>query len=318
MSRPTNIADNLDSTGYFEMSDWNFVSLAGKDRVRHLHNFCTANISQLKPGECTEAFILNEKGRVLWFGWVIVQVDQLLLCGASQFGKRIVDHLEKYVIREDVQLADRSGEWNSWFVFGDHAGETLSAVLAMQGRPVKSPERNRYLDVPLERGSVGIAALEIAGWGFLLVADSISSHTVNSLVSKADLVRHAEATFQARRIQHRIPWYGADLDESNLPQEVNRDDQAISFTKGCYLGQETVARLDALGHVNQFLVGLELPSTTGFPPGMVVERAGKKILRVTSVATWNGRAIGLGYVRTELNRPGTEIESAHGLVRVLS
>jgi folate-binding protein YgfZ len=116
------------------------------------------------------------------------------------------------------------------------------------------------------------------------------------------------------RIEAGMPLFGRDITDDNLPQEVNRNAQAISFTKGCYLGQETVARIDALGHVNKLLVRLQflgqgVPST-----GSELTLDGKTVGHVTS-ATFSpriGKALALAYVRTASTEPGTRLQSAGG------
>ena len=116
------------------------------------------------------------------------------------------------------------------------------------------------------------------------------------------LVEVDEPTFDLLRIEAGTPIFGRDITSRNLPQEVGRDSRAISFVKGCYLGQETVARIDALGHVNQLLCGIRLePGALGpLEVGGTLKQDGKNLATLTSVAYspgW-GTWIGLGYVRT--------------------
>jgi folate-binding protein YgfZ len=112
------------------------------------------------------------------------------------------------------------------------------------------------------------------------------------------------------RIEAGLPVFGRDIDKSNLPQEVGRTEWAVSFTKGCYLGQETVARIDALGHVNRHLVGLLIPSERStLEAGARISKEEKVLGHITSSAysvAW-GHCIALGYVRRGHERPGTEL-----------
>ena len=112
------------------------------------------------------------------------------------------------------------------------------------------------------------------------------------------------------RIEAGTPVFGREVTERNLPQEVGRDDRAINFVKGCYLGQETVARIDALGHVNQLLRGLRLePTSTAPPPGSVVEIDGNRVGFVTSSAVspgWNA-PVALALIRATHARAGTAV-----------
>ena len=112
------------------------------------------------------------------------------------------------------------------------------------------------------------------------------------------------------RVEARSPLYGRDITDENLPQEVGRDDQAISFTKGCYLGQETVARINAIGHVNRFLVGVKADSARVPKPGEELAAAGRTVGRITS-AVWSPRygvPLALAYVRRGHHRLGGSLE----------
>jgi folate-binding protein YgfZ len=118
------------------------------------------------------------------------------------------------------------------------------------------------------------------------------------------------AAFHALRIEARMPLYGKDISDDNLAQEVGRTQQAISFKKGCYLGQEPIARLDALGHVNRELCGLRIESEHVPPPGTVVSADGQnEIGRITSSALSyaDHRAVALAYLRAGHTRPGTAV-----------
>jgi folate-binding protein YgfZ len=114
------------------------------------------------------------------------------------------------------------------------------------------------------------------------------------------------------RIEAGLPLYGIDLDERNLPQEVNRDAEAISFTKGCYLGQETVARIDALGHVNWLLTGLLLPAGPLPAAGTTFEQDGSDVARMTSssYSPRLQRPLAMAYVRQRSSSPGTVLPGA--------
>jgi folate-binding protein YgfZ len=128
------------------------------------------------------------------------------------------------------------------------------------------------------------------------------------------------AAVEVVRIEAGVPLYGADITEDNLPQEVNRNDQAISFTKGCYLGQETVARIDALGHVNRTLVGLKFTRGAAPDPGCELTAGETAVGRVTSVAFSPrlGAAVALGYVRQGHNQPGARLASVCGEAEVVA
>jgi folate-binding protein YgfZ len=117
-----------------------------------------------------------------------------------------------------------------------------------------------------------------------------------------------------------VPLFGTDFDENNLPQEVGRDREAISFTKGCYLGQETVARIDALGHVNQKLVGVRFSGVDIPAAGIELMKDGIQVGRVASAAysPQLEAPLALAMVRREANAPGTALESPVGGCEVVT
>ena len=124
--------------------------------------------------------------------------------------------------------------------------------------------------------------------------------------------------FDAARIAAGMPCYGLDITDKTLPQEVARDARAISFTKGCYIGQETVARLDALGHVNKTLTRVRFTGRDVPPAGSELTLDGKPVGTITSAAYWPpfDTAIALAYLRRGANTPGTKLTSAVGPAEV--
>ena len=113
------------------------------------------------------------------------------------------------------------------------------------------------------------------------------------------------------RIESGTPLFGVDVTSDNLPQEVDRNEQAINFNKGCYLGQETIARLDALGHVNRLMVGLRFAGKNVPLPGTILKQNDKPLARITS-SCWSSALecpLALGYVRRGHTTPGSQINS---------
>ena len=125
--------------------------------------------------------------------------------------------------------------------------------------------------------------------------------------------KRAHDVFEVLRIEAGTPVFGKDITEKNLPQEIGRDARAINFVKGCYLGQETVARLDALGHVNQMLKGLVFEPGSACPePGCGLEEEGKRAGEITSsaFAPVRNAPIALAMIRTKSSAPGTKVQIA--------
>lgn len=313
----------LETGGYLPLTDRTTLSIRGNDRHRLLHNFCTADIKSLEPGKVTEAFVLDGKGKTLWFGLVACLADRLLLSGHGEYGDRLFAHLDRYILRDDVRIENLSTSHGNYFVVGKLAEEkTLRAVdhfrgtidLAAAGEssamlvdwPIELPLRNEVL----EFGSAGlvIANAELAGWGYWILVPATLAGLLQNSLAQSSLAEMEPQQLDRYRIESGTPWYGCDLDESNLPQELNRDGKAISFRKGCYLGQETVARIDALGHVNQLLVTLESRGSDSPEVGRELHHEGKKVGRITSVARRESDWICLAMLRRQLALPATGLE----------
>jgi folate-binding protein YgfZ len=293
--------------GIVELMNWSRVTVAGADRVKFLNNFCTNDIRLLQPGDCCEAFFTNVKGKIVGHGLVVCRTDELVILGVPGQQTRLASHLERYVIREDVRLHDTTSDRGLILLAGgDAAGLRLDEFRSTDG---------------LESIGLDVVNWNLVGSTFAVVLDFPSEEAlrIHAMLRDCGFALAGEA-FDSARIEAGVPLFMVDFDEDSFPQEVNRDRQAISFTKGCYLGQETVARIDALGHVNQRLVGVRFFGGQIPKPGMDLSQAGKNVGRVTSAA-WSPRLrapLALAMVRREANTTGARLESAVGAGEVVA
>lgn len=277
--------------GCADVSGRTLLEIRGSDRVTFLHAFCTNNIKSLQPGQGCEAFITSPQGKTLGHVVVWSDADRLLLETSPGQARPLIAHFDKYVISEDVQFVDRTAEWAELLIAGPQAPEVIAG-----------------LTIPARRSPL------LGPNCYAIVAPRAELPALPSAVHCA-----AEAV-ETARIEAGFPVFGRDITEDNLPQEVGRDAQAISFTKGCYLGQETVARIDALGHVNRKLVGLKFAAPEPASVGTPLLAAEKEVGRVTSAA-WSPRLntpLALGYVKTLHSKPGTQLASPAGAAEVVS
>ena len=277
--------------GFFALLGWSSVTLTGRDRHSFLQSFCTNDVKRLTPGDSCEAFILNVKGKIVGHGLITCRGEELVFIGAPGQSERLIEHLDRYIIREDVQLRDSTNE-RSFLV---------------------------------SAATVDITAVSFA-WN--LIGNTAARVFEYSPAEMANLFRIiyergiqvvGSPAFDAARIENGFPIVGVDFNEHNLPQEVGRDGAAISFTKGCYLGQETVARIDALGHVNQRLAGVRFAGSDDIEPGTELLHTGANAGRVTSAAysPHLGSTVALAMVRREANAIGTRLNSPAGECEVV-
>lgn len=294
------------SAALFDLSGRTQIELTGDDRQKFLNNFCTNAVAGLQPGQGCEAFLLNVKGRILGHVFVFATPDAFWLDTVAGQAESVIAHLDRYLITEDVQFHDRTDELGQLFLCGPQASDVLGQCDAqiealkpyehrtahVHGEPV-AVRRLDWLDVP----------------GFQIIAPREPLARIWQWARDGGALPAGAAVWHALRIEAGFPLYGVDMTDDNLAQEAARTEQAISFRKGCYLGQEPVARIDALGHVNRELRRLRLEHEAAPPAGTVVLSADgrQEIGRVTSsaVSFQDNRSVALAYIRSGFTTPAT-------------
>ena len=248
----------------------------GKDAVPFVDHFTTAAVTRLEPGGCCAGFFTDARGGVLALTSILRTAEGLWIDAAAGVAAPLRDHLEHYHIREDVDVVDASAARASFLLVGSDA----EAWLAAHGSGVRPPQ-------PLAHGRMRLAgiAADVArlAWcgpdGCLVQVAAEDGPQFAAWLAAESLPRAEAAVAEAIRIEAGWP-DPADILPKTLPQELDPDARAISFTKGCYLGQETVARIDALGHVNRRLVGLA--TARAVTPGSEVRCGGEPVACITS------------------------------------
>ena len=246
----------LDAAAVFELSYRTTILLLGRDRASFLHNFCTNDILGTPVGQGCEAFLTTAQAKVLAWFHAFIEKDAIILDADAGRGPVMVQHLSRYQISEDVTFEDRTGQWAILHICGPKAWENLVAVMGLPDLPQAEHE---HLSTYLQAEEVRVRRLSrfgLPGWD-LVSPPAIAAEIVVALM-KNGLTPAGMQAAEVLRVENGWPIFGRDYDETNLAQELGRDQRAISFTKGCYLGQETVARLRAYGHVNRLLCGLRL------------------------------------------------------------
>ncbi|MCA9198543.1 MAG: hypothetical protein KDA87_13440 [Planctomycetales bacterium] len=292
------------------------IQFTGNDRQSFVNNLCTNNIKPLTANQGCEAFVTNVQGKTIGHGFFFCETDQLLLSTVPQQANVLLPHFDKYLISEDVNLSDLSTARCQQLVAGPAATHQLGQLI---GEPLPS---NPYSHLrPAVRAELHIALVPLLNVDCFLVTGSPAdvAWLVDQL-TQAGTAAISDECLQLARIEHGFPWFGIDFDESNLPQELDRNDLAISFVKGCYLGQETVARLDALGHVNKQLTGVAWDQPDLPAVGSELRQAGATVGKVTSVArsVRTASPLGLAIVRCSAIESDEPLESDAGSCRVVS
>ncbi len=231
------------------------LDVVGKDAVRIVQNLCTADVVKLDPRQGCEAFITDVRGKTLAHFCVYRTDSGLRLVGAPNQCVSTAEHLDRYTLREDSVPEDRSSDFGGVLIFvdrWDRSPLTHSATRDLQSAPFELTRNGNRVTAELYQ------VPWIAGSAVLVVAPRPELAVLCEQIAEDGIASATLEDFHDLRIASGFPWFGVDFDSSNLPQEADRDAVAISFTKGCYLGQETVARLDALGQVQKKLVRWDL------------------------------------------------------------
>jgi folate-binding protein YgfZ len=303
--------------GLVPLADYSEIVLTGSDRGAFLNRLCTNRVDRLEPGRGAEALLTDAKAHVLAHVLVFAESDRLVLASLGRFGQRIASHLDYYLIREKVDIRDHSTDVTAFVLAGPRAVATLAGLGITSGLT----EHLEHTSANLGGSPVDVRTLlfSVKPW-YLLVCHAEAAAELRTALRQAGAKMCGHRAFEALRIEAGWPLYGIDITEANLPQELARDRQTLSFTKGCYLGQETVARLDSRGHVNKTLVGLTLPGEEPPPAGTPLTIDGEPVGQITSAARSpaTGGIVALGYVRRGRNTPDAQLACDFGPATVVT
>jgi folate-binding protein YgfZ len=302
----------VERCAWVDLSDRAQIEVTGADRAAFLHNFSTQDVKRAPAGSGCEAFLANIKGRIVGHVLIFAGEQTHWLDGPPGSAARTLEHLERYIITDDVQLADRSGDWCEVGLIGPAAAPFVEALLP--GAGTWAPFQHGH------RGGVAVRRFSFTQQpGWLVGAAPERLTTLLHEWTAAGVVECHREVFEALRIEAGFPMYGVDLSEENLVHESGRTREAVSFTKGCYLGQESIARLESMGHTNRELRVLQLE-------GAAVPVHGAKVLDPSTGADWGvvtsaalslreNRAVALALVRREAIAAGSVmVESSGGPV----
>lgn len=292
------------------------IELSGADRAAFLHQLTTHNIKALVAGTGCETFLCNAQGKTVGHGYVFCGADALILDSSANQAAGLLAHLDRFLIREKVVLRDRTSEWIDMLLAGPASASMLKAIGAVE----LPGDRCGHVDNVCAGVPVSVRRVDyVVGDCFFLSTDVNQLEALSSALVAAGATVGSAALIESARIEAGTPLFGLDISTDNLPQELARDHRAISFEKGCYLGQETVARLDALGHVNRLLVGVRWKGQEIPAAGCQLFVDDKPVGQVTSASwSWTLEApLALAFVRRAHSRPGQSLQSPIGPAEVV-
>jgi folate-binding protein YgfZ len=286
------------------------IAVSGNDRRPYLQGLLTNDIDALTPGSGCYSAWLTPQGRMLTDMHVLESGDMIVLDVPAETAAHTLERLDQYLFGEDVQLAALDGQLTAIWVHGPSAPDALAVCLSGLDAPHSWP------DYRVARGSfqttpVVVARIDQLGIpGFSTYLPPEAEAPFLEALAHAGVRRVRQAAIDALRIEAGYPLFGLDMTADTIPLEAGIEHRAISFSKGCYVGQEVIIRVLHRGHgrVARRLVGIRLAGAS-VASGSKVFSGAREIGFVTSSAdspTLGG--IALGYVHRDFIEPGTKIE----------
>lgn len=300
--------------GLLDLSFQGIIELQGRDRLRFLHGMVTNDIQNLSVGQGCYALMLTPQGKILTDMRIFCSEQALILMVDSDLIEKDIALLRKYIISDQVEVVDRSAELTVVSLQGPKAAEMIN-LLNTEGNLPTSPFEHLQTDL----GGISVRCARIsrttAGGYDLILARTALVDLWNTLLNTGaplGLQGVGLEAWDVHRLEAGIVWYGFDMDDRRIPLETGLQD-AISFNKGCYIGQEVVARATYRGQINRRLTGLLLSGKEPADQGDKIFRNEQEVgwIPSSSYSPRLKQAIALAYIRREAWDPGTLVRVEH-------
>jgi len=301
------------------------IAVAGSDRKTYLHAMLTNEIATLEPGTGCYAAYLTPQGRMITDVRVFEVGDMTLLELRAGEVPAVLERLDAFVFTEDVKLGDLTAVFAEIRVAGPSAASVVAAALG-RGAPAGTapsaedlaawPEfRNARVNFEGETALL-VATRELGVPGFDLFVERAHGGRLAGALAEAGAARLSEEAAEVLRIEAGTPLFGADMDAETIPLEAGIEGRAISFTKGCYPGQEVIIRVvhRGGGRVAKRLVGLTIAGNETPAAGETLRAGDREVGKIRSAA-WSpalGRPVALAYAHRDFTEPGTELRVERG------
>ena len=312
---PGELAALRSGCGVFELGWRAKITVAGKDRVRWLHNMVTNNVRDLALNRGAYNFVLNAQGRILGDMYIYNLSESLLLDTDRAQVEPLMAAMKRFIIMDKVEMSV-AGEISSIGICGPRASEALAAAgidaNGLEPLEIRDQKLND-LAISLVRGPENKP-----GWYEIWTDNASVAPSIRERLAAAGARPTGAEALELWRVLHGIPHYGQDIRDRDLPQETGQT-QALCFTKGCYIGQEIVERIRSRGQVHRRFTGFEFlgdaPATGKYDSG------GRTVAEITSLASipaaGSEQKIGLGYVRREAAEAGPEVALGGQTARIV-
>ena len=330
-----------------------YFSFTGPDRVRYLNAILTNNIKDLAPNHGTISLLLNPQGRILAELETYrtaegrAEAHPYICVSYAMIRQRLAETLEKFIIMDDVTLTDETDRWGTLALEGPGATQLVQQLTGVdlnsleelartpaivQGSPLQKAGATQSTaagEPTALRGGEAIPCVvtrrspgEHPGAEFLVGREHLQAlwALLENETTKRGGGPIGYSALSALRLEQGIPWFGYDFGEKQIPHEAALELSHISYTKGCYTGQEIVERVRSRGQVNRRRVNLRFSGERVPVAGEILSAEGKEVGFVTRAAysPTQKTAIGMGYVRRDNNAPGSQLQWKEGAVEVVA
>jgi folate-binding protein YgfZ len=282
------------------------VQLGGRTRLDFLHRMSTNDLLHLSIGQGAATIFLTPLARIIDRTIQYVRADDILMLTSRGSQGRIMAWLRKYIFfNDDVQLIDRTSELSMLSLYGPTA---MAVLQALSGFDLLELQLHHWCEAAIGGETVMIARADpIGSTGFHVIVEAVAMPRVRQTLIEAGVSPISDQTYQVLRIEAGQPEYGHELTEDYIPLEAGLWTD-VSFTKGCYTGQEIIARMESRQRLAKQLVGLRFQDEAAPLSSLFVE--GSEVGWVTSVARSPQHGwIGLGYLKSAQAQPGQLVQS---------
>jgi folate-binding protein YgfZ len=284
--------------------------MRGADRRAYLQGLLTNDVAALAPGTGCYAAMLTAQGRMITDMRVLELGDAILIDLPRDMAGPVKDHLERFVFAEDVQVEDATGARAIAALYGPHAADVLRAAPVDGAVPADLHASTRVRLAGID--AIVVKTDDAGVGGYDVIVERAALPAVLDALRTAGAVPASAADLETARIEAGRPLFGVDMDADTIPLEAGLEERAISRSKGCYVGQEVIVRVQDRGHgrVARRLVGLTFDADAApAAPGAAIHGGEREVGRVTSAA-WSpslARPVALGYVHRDFVEPGTHV-----------
>ena len=287
-----------------DRSDWGRIWLSGADRLRFLHNQTTNDIQSLKPGQSCDTVFVTSTGRTIDLATAYILEDAILLLVSPGYSQKLIDWMDRFIFFADkVELQDITESTIAFSLLGT-GSDALLEKLGIHAIALHSPNTHQRVNLADIEVRVAVGS-GLTTPGYTLIADRDRGSALWQALTEAGAVPLGEQAWQQIRIAQGRPVPGQELTEENNPLEAGLW-QTISLSKGCYIGQETIARLHTYKGVKQQLWGVRLSQAAA--PETPVFSGEEKIGKLTSCIETQAGWLGLAYIRTKAIAPDLVVQ----------